>query len=467
MSRSLIRFTKRLSNKTIYPMSTWSMKPTPLAKSSSRVSTSTRLTSWVPCVRIKAGKRMTLRPLISATFRLMGTRKSSSVPWANRVGPGNRPRAPAASRPFRSRFIARIVRRVVVRHRCTRSATEARGLTLHPKAQHLALQVLGRRRVRCAAGAGAGSLAIRRARSAWRSFHVRSQSVRRPAGNAARRAGRRSCPIPRARPSTGRRRGPPVPRRPRRKPGLRGRGRGGRRPDAVDADAKRGRRGARDARRGGTGRDRPGGPGGGARRRSPEPWPTDGARTGIRRGTMKTLARLGALPLLVRDPLGLGVRERERSPAARAVEPHGRATRCRPGRSDCQNPRRSWTASSPADARPPVTRLRGRTGAGRALEWPGLRELARRDLRRGQAKLRRIPGRPGGLYGLGGGRSAARLAPGARRSKLAARSEKVERCRSPGSRRAGAEGRVALAAGGSAYAGDAVGGPPADCRHGR
>ena len=66
-----------------------------------------------PMRRIRAGKRMTPKLLLSVTFRLIGRRKSLSVPWANRVGPGNRRRDPAASRHFKSRFIARIVRRVV------------------------------------------------------------------------------------------------------------------------------------------------------------------------------------------------------------------------------------------------------------------------------------------------------------------------------------------------------------------
>jgi len=45
---------------------------------------------------------------------VIGPRKSSAVPWAHRVSPGNCLRAPAASRHFKARFLARIVLRVGV-----------------------------------------------------------------------------------------------------------------------------------------------------------------------------------------------------------------------------------------------------------------------------------------------------------------------------------------------------------------
>ena len=87
---------QRLSNKLASPGSIWSMEPTPLAKSSSTQSARVPDSSaWVQCVRIKAGKRMTPRPLLSVTFRSIGTQEivicpmgKQSRPWKPSKIPG-------------------------------------------------------------------------------------------------------------------------------------------------------------------------------------------------------------------------------------------------------------------------------------------------------------------------------------------------------------------------------------------
>ncbi len=56
-----------------------------------------------------------------------------SRPWKPSKGPRGKP-------TFQVSFYRKDCAACRVRERCTRSATEARGLTLHPKAQHLALQ---------------------------------------------------------------------------------------------------------------------------------------------------------------------------------------------------------------------------------------------------------------------------------------------------------------------------------------
>jgi transposase len=56
-----------------------------------------------------------------------------SRPWKPSKGPRGKP-------TFQVSFYRKDCATCCVRERCTRSATEARGLTLHPKAQHLALQ---------------------------------------------------------------------------------------------------------------------------------------------------------------------------------------------------------------------------------------------------------------------------------------------------------------------------------------